>query len=321
VGNLGVREAAEMVRKTELQPKTHNNGSMRVFQIASGLKLHIADFVPPKTIEMRYETTAPMLRFFFHIFGSGYWELKSPYHTRSKSRMDQGDHISSILFYPQMEGRIHLPMAHRQFHLSISITPSRLNHYLGGRLDAFPPDLRAISEGRMERGYAHAGPLSRMMYQVVRTLLDCPFSGPMKALYLETKAMELIVLKLAQTVYEDDRRDKSHRLDRQETDRLWHAKEILCRDLENPPTLSELAHAVGTNHCRLNAGFRKLYGTTVFDYLRQKRLVEARRLIQEEGANVTEAAFKVGYNSISSFSKAFNQHFGQPPITFRRHRE
>jgi AraC-like DNA-binding protein len=195
-----------------------------------------------------------------------------------------------------------------------------LNNYLGGRLDTLPQDLQAISEGRMDRGYSHAGPLSRMMYQVVRSLLDCPYSGPMEALYLETKAMELIVLKLAQTVYDDDPKNRSHELDRHETDRLWHAREILCRDLEKPPTLSELAHAVGTNHCRLNAGFRKLYGTTVFDYLRQKRLIEARRLIQEDGANVTEAAFKVGYNSISSFSKAFNDYFGQPPITFRMHR-
>lgn len=310
----------KMARKTELQPKIHNNGSMQVFQIASGLKLHIADFVPPKTAEIQYETTSPTLRFFFYIFGSGFWELKLPRHTRSNSRIDQSDHISSILFYPQMEGKIHLPKAQRQFHLSVSITPSRLNHYLGGRLDAFPQELRAISEGRVDRGYSHTGPLSRMMYQVVRSLLDCPFSGPMKALYLETKALELIVLKLAQTLYEDSPGYRSPKLDRHETDRLWQAREILCRDLENPPTLSGLAHAVGTNHCRLNAGFRKLYGTTVFDYLRQKRLIEARRLIQEEGANVTEAAFKVGYNSTSSFSKAFKQHFGQPPIAFRRHR-
>lgn len=315
---MGVREAIKMAWKTELPPKTQNNGSMRVFQIGPGMKLHVADFIPPKTIEMRYATTAPMLRFFFHIFASGFWELQSAYPTRSKNRMDQGDYFSSILFYPQMEGRIHLPMAHRQFHLSVSITPSRINQYLGDRLDALPQALREISEGRMDRGYSHAGPLSRMMYQVVRSLLDCPFSGPMQALYLETKALELIVLKLAQTLCEDDHRNKSPELDRHETERLWHAREILCRDLENPPTLSELAHAVGTNHCRLNAGFRKLYGTTVFDYLRQKRLIEARRLIQEEGANVTEAALKVGYNSISSFSKAFNQHYGQPPITFRK---
>lgn len=315
-----MKKPGEMVEKTKSRSNAKRNGSMQNFQIGSGLNLHIADFVPAQNVEMRFETASPVLRFYFYIFASGLWELRSPYHTRSQKRLDQKDHISSILYYPQMEGRIHMPVAHRQLHLSVSITPYRLNNYLGDRLGAFPEDLRAISEGRMDRGFSHAGPLSLMMYQVVRDLLDCPYSGPMGALYLETKAMELIVLKLAQTVYEDDSKNRSLELDRRETDRLWHAREILCKDLENPPTLSDLAHAVGTNHCRLNAGFRKLYGTTVFDYLRQKRLVEARRLIQDEGANVTEAALKVGYNSISSFSKAFNDHFGQPPITFRMHR-
>ena len=309
----------EMAPQTGVQPEAHRNNYMRGFQIASGLNLHIADFVPPGAINARFESTAPLMRFYFHILGSGFWDLKSPYQTRSQNRVDQGDHISSIYFYPQMEGRIHLPKGHRQFHLSISIAPSKLNSYLGGRLEALPEDLQEISEGNTDRGYSHVGPLSRMMCQVVSHLMDCPYSGLMKALYLETKAMELIVLKLAQTVCGEDLENRSLKMDRQETERLWHAKDILCRDLENPPTLPELAHAVGTNHCRLNAGFRKLYGTTVFDYLRRKRLVEARRLIQEEGAHVTEAALKVGYNSISSFSRAFSEHFGRPPITFRKH--
>ena len=303
-----------------VRPQANPNGLTRHFQLAPGLSLHIADFVPPKTLEMPFESTSPVLRFFFHIFGSGFWELRSSNRSGSQSRVDQCDFVSSIHFNPHMEGRIHLPAACRQFHLSVSIAPSRLTMYLGSRMDAFPEDLRAISEGRMDRGYSHSAPLSRMMYQVVCNLLDCPYSAPMEALYLETKAMELIVLKLAQTVCGDDNENNSLELDRREVERLRHARKVLCRDLENPPTLSELAHAVGTNHCQLNAGFRKLFGATVFDYLRQKRLGEARRLIQEEGANVTEAALKVGYNSISSFSKAFSKHFGLPPITFRKQR-
>lgn len=303
-----------------MQPKAFRKGSMLSYQIASGLNLHIADFVTSENIEQRFETATPVLRFYFHLLGSGYWELHSPFHSRSQNRVPQDDRLSSILFYPEMEGKIHLPMKRRQFHLSIYITPYRLNTYLGNRLDAFPEDLRVITEGRLDRGYSHTGPISRIMHQAVRNLLDCPYTGPMKKLYLETKAMELIVHKLAQTICEDYGGDRPFKLDRQETDRLFHAREILCRDLETPPGLFDLAHAVGTNHCRLNAGFRELYGTTVFDYLRQKRLIEARRLIEEDGLTVTEAALKVGYNSISSFSKAFTQHFGLPPMKLRKRR-
>jgi AraC-like DNA-binding protein len=310
----------ETAQEIELEKRAHRKGAMLSFPIASGLNLHIADFVSSETIEQRFATATPVLRFYFHMLGSGYWDLRSPCHGGSQSRVAHGDRISSILFYPEMEGKIYLPMERRQYHLSIYITPSRLNTYLGGRLDSIPEDLQAISEGRMDRGYLHTGPLSQMMHQAVHNLLNCPYTGPMKTLYLETKAMELIVHKLSQTLCEDNGRDRPLKLSRHETDRLCHAREILCRDLENPPTLFDLAHAVGTNHCRLNAGFREYYGTTVFDYLRQKRLNEARRLMEEEAMNVTEAALRVGYNSISSFSKAFSGHFGLSPMKFRKRR-
>ncbi len=295
-----------------------HTGTMQSFQPACGLDIHIADFVPSKTIARRFESATPVLRFYFHLLGNGYWELHSPHHGRIPSKMIHTDRLSSVLFYPEMEGKIYLPGKCRQYHLSICIAPSRLITYLGDRLVSFPQELRAISEGRLKKGYAHTGPLSRMMVQTVRHLLDCPYTGSMQALYLETKAMELIVHKLAQAISEDNSRDKPLQPNRSETERLWHARELLCRDLENPPGLFSLARSVGTNHCKLNAGFRELFGTTVFDYLRQKRLNEARRLIEEENVNVTEAALSVGYSSISSFSKAFSRHFGLSPVKIRK---
>ena len=59
-----------------------------------------------------------------------------------------------------------------------------------------------------------------------------------------------------------------------------------------------------------------MYGATVFGYLRKMRLEEARRLLEKGDMNVTEAALAVGYNSISSFSRAFSAHFGSKPLSF-----
>jgi AraC-like DNA-binding protein len=71
---------------------------------------------------------------------------------------------------------------------------------------------------------------------------------------------------------------------------------------------------VGINHGKLNMGFRKMYGTTVFGYLRRMRLLEAKRLIDQGEMNVTEVALNVGYNSLPSFSKAFTEFYGIPPM-------
>jgi AraC-like DNA-binding protein len=97
-------------------------------------------------------------------------------------------------------------------------------------------------------------------------------------------------------------------------ERIRHAREILCSDLETPPKLHDLARCVGINHVKLNVGFRKMYGTTVFGYLRRMRLLEAKRLIDQGDMNVTEVALSVGYSSLPSFSKAFTEFYGIPPM-------
>jgi AraC-like DNA-binding protein len=225
----------------------------------------------------------------------------------------------AVIFYPEMEGKMFLPADRRQFHLSIYIRPPMFNTYLGRCLDQLPKAFIDISQGCIDTGFSHESALSQMMNLCIQHLLDCPYTGHMKDLYLENKAVELIVHKLAQTIAADDKRDlPTNKLKPHETDRIHRARDILCRDLESPPRLSELAHAVGTNHGRLNCGFRELYGTTVFGYLRRKRLIEARRMIEIEDASVTEAALSVGYNSIFAFSKAFTEYFGMRPMACRK---
>jgi AraC family transcriptional regulator, transcriptional activator of the genes for pyochelin and ferripyochelin receptors len=291
---------------------------MQAFRFNSGMHLHIADLKPSETIVEPFGSSDPAFRFYFHILASGHWELKSPYRSISQSKLIRSNGCSSVIFYPEMEGKMFLPEDHRQLHLSIYIRPSTLSTYLGGHLDQFPKALIDISQGSVETGFSHESPFSHLMSQTLQHLLDCPYTGSMKTLYMENKAVELIVHKLAQTLTPDGKQDSSQKIERLETDRIHRARDILCRDLESPPRLSDLAHAVGTNHSRLNRGFREIYGTTVFGYLRQKRLIEARRLMETEDASVTEAALSVGYGSISSFSKAFYEYFGMRPMACRK---
>lgn len=289
-------------------------GFMETFQVKPGLDVHIADFKSQMAIEKWFETTDPSLRFYFYISGRGYWEFNSPYGNCSPNKLLLSDLRSTVLYYAELEGKKYWQAKHRQFHICIRLAPSLLSTYLGGRLDGFPKDLRAISEGCAHCGFSHEGPLSHTMSSTIQQLLDCPYSGPMKELYIESRAMELIVHKLAQILSPDDMGPVSPKFDSHEYARVQLARDILCRDMERPPKLIDLVRAAGMNHCRLNQGFRQMYGATVFGYLKQRRLIEAKRLMENEGMSVTEAALSVGYSSISSFSNAFFKYFGLRPI-------
>ncbi|MEJ2686663.1 MAG: AraC family transcriptional regulator, partial [Gammaproteobacteria bacterium] len=49
-------------------------------------------------------------------------------------------------------------------------------------------------------------------------------------------------------------------------------------------------------------------------YQKRMRLNEARRLMLTEHVDVSRAAFRVGYESPSQFSREYSRQFGAPPM-------
>ncbi|MNP60728.1 HTH-type transcriptional activator RhaS [compost metagenome] len=59
--------------------------------------------------------------------------------------------------------------------------------------------------------------------------------------------------------------------------------------------------------------FKEVTGMSPIQYQKQLRLQEARRLLITEGMEAAEAAFQVGYESPSHFSREYARKFGLPP--------
>jgi len=92
----------------------------------------------------------------------------------------------------------------------------------------------------------------------------------------------------------------------------------LLGSLADTPDLQRLAWAVGTNRRRLNAAFRNCVGITVFEYLREERMKEARRLLANTQLEIQVIAMEVGYTSGANFATAFKDRFGISPSHFRQ---
>ena len=102
-------------------------------------------------------------------------------------------------------------------------------------------------------------------------------------------------------------------------EKIYQAKEILLSNLENPPSLMELARQVALNDFKLKRGFRQVVGTSAFKYLHDYRLEKARQLLVSGEMNVEEVAFKVGFDSRSYFALAFRKKFGLNPKQYFQH--
>lgn len=96
------------------------------------------------------------------------------------------------------------------------------------------------------------------------------------------------------------------------------ARQVLEERLDTPPSLAELAKAVGTNTRRLTEAFKRCSGCTVFDFLREERLKEGRRLLADTELEIQSVANLLGYTSAANFSTAFRERFGLTPSDYRR---
>ena len=95
------------------------------------------------------------------------------------------------------------------------------------------------------------------------------------------------------------------------------ARDILENNIENPPSLNDLAGRVGVSLAKFKLIFSKTYGIPPYCYLRKLRMKKAMQLLNNREMNVTQAAYEVGYNSLSHFSNVFVKHFGIKPSEVR----
>ncbi|MDF2661623.1 MAG: Transcriptional regulator, AraC [Paenibacillus sp.] len=130
----------------------------------------------------------------------------------------------------------------------------------------------------------------------------------------ECRVLELL-LSAFQSFFDEPKRTS---LSTDEIHKIKRVREIVLECMANPPSLVELSRMVGLNDNKLKIGFKELYGTTVFGYLREKRLETALRLLQQGDLNVNETSLAVGYSNPSYFSEAFREKFGVNPGSLNR---
>ncbi|WP_236555161.1 AraC family transcriptional regulator [Novosphingobium sp. 9U] len=83
------------------------------------------------------------------------------------------------------------------------------------------------------------------------------------------------------------------------------------------PTLQELAALCNLSVRQLTRGFRVSRACSIGDYIEQRRMESAKRLLMA-GESVKSIAFAMGFASPSSFTFAFRRAVGASPSTFRQ---
>jgi AraC family transcriptional regulator, transcriptional activator of the genes for pyochelin and ferripyochelin receptors len=201
----------------------------------------------------------------------------------------------------------------RTHFVMIWLEPERLRSIGANHVASLPWEIQKFLN-QDGRSFFHQslGKTTPEMQQVLQRLLHCPYHGLTRHLYLEGLTLELFSLQFAQWA-EQGQMTPTIGLCSDDIERIHQAKAILSQNLMHPPSIMGLARQVGLNDYKLKLGFRQVFETTPFGYLRSQRLELAQHLLGSTELTVEQVAIAVGYQSRSSFTAAFRREFGTAP--------
>jgi len=224
----------------------------------------------------------------------------------------------NLTFAPWLEG--HFQLAAGQHYWYFEVHPSlMLLEDLAGSFPALERFLGYVTKNKATM-LAKAHPLATAeMLNVIHSILYNPFEEGLRALYLETKALELILLALHRSL-QDNTLFRPVMLTGYDKEKLQEARAYLLEHIDDRTSIADLSRMIGINRNKLTGGFRQLYGITIFEFLIDKRMEKAKQLLQDTALPIREIAMMIGYSKLSNFTTAFTRKFGIPPRTFRQRR-
>jgi AraC family transcriptional activator of pyochelin receptor len=202
-----------------------------------------------------------------------------------------------------------IPIRYALVQMAEGVFGSRLGHAMD-ELAAHAP-----SETSGDGVIVLSCPAGHVLRSLANQIMNCPIGGPERELYLCGKALELASLTVSNCM-SNLQSDHAISLSSRDVENIKAARDVLIASLRNPPRLDVLAQQCGLNVRKLNTGFRKVFGTTVFGFLFEYRLETAYKLLTSSEMSVSEVAYHVGYGA-AHFATVFRKRFGISPSELR----
>lgn len=174
-------------------------------------------------------------------------------------------------------------------------------------------------------GYEQSKPVTDYLLQnphlpelnfVFQQIRDCQAEGKTLRLYLEGKVIEL--LSLIMKGMEQERQHIPVKLDYRDIRNLKKTVTLMKNNLTAYPTGGELAKMAGMSPARYLLAFRKHYGTTPYEYLKEMRLNQALLMLKNSDYGIGVIAEKVGYHNSGHFARLFKTAYGLGPREYRK---
>lgn len=275
-----------------------------------------AFLVSQTEIQLKQETTSDFqdsgetMGLFFNLAGSHAFESAN-----GDKLLAPGQHViyytnglsDRLTFYPE-DGRLEV----LEINMPVTYYARLFGHYSRQQAQF----IESILGGKKNHLQLGAFPMTVPMKWLISSIQRCTRKGLLKRLFLEAKVLELLMLQVEQS--ELPVVDRAGRVVRNpEVDAIYDAKAIIEKSIDNPPSIRELSKLVGLNEFSLKKGFRDTFQTTIYGYVNELKMQQARQLILEGDKTIHEIASLAGYKNPQHFTVAFKKYFGYLPSKLR----
>ncbi|MGB0376366.1 MAG: helix-turn-helix domain-containing protein [Flavobacteriaceae bacterium] len=254
-------------------------------------------------LNFQYPIQEQLLQFHFCTRGSAVFKYHQGTYTQNLTAL-----TSNLLYNPQMILPMDVSVAGESEVVSILMSIQKFHSLFS----ADAAQISFLNPANSAKKYYHTKDISPAMMVVLKQMVHSKIHESMLPLYLKAKVYELLGLYFNSNA-ETDIEQCPFLADEANVQKIRQAKTIILEQLSEPPSLQELADEIGLSLKKLKEGFKQVYGDTVYGYLLDHKMEEARRMLNSQQYNVNEVGLKLGYSTSSHFIAAFKKKYGTTP--------
>ena len=277
-------------------------------EIESGFNILKSVNEGSKKSYVKKEVDASYIQFHFVTSGKATFIFNNDTY---KMEVENGKYI--VLYNPLKSLPINSVISEKSCIISILISIKKFHKLFSEDSN----NIQFLKDENINQKYYYENKISNPIFLVLNEIKRYDIKSSTKNLFLKAKTYELF-----SHLYNRNRDlnvEQCPFLTNEENfKKIKKAKDIIIKNMSNPPSLIELSEEINLSLKKLKEGFKKIYGKPVYQFLIEYKMELAKKLLSENDFNVNEVSLKLGYSTASHFITAFKNKYGLTPKNYKK---
>lgn len=279
-------------------------------QFPGQMQVGVFDGTGPHHQNQPLISLSPKFQLFIFLSGQQKFYIDDVFFDMNAGEGEEGRPIALVMNRVQRSGLRHVQQPGQLLRKVMISAPVSWAEDLQLDRDQRSPELSDFISGHMNHfvWWPH-----RHAVQLAEEIVNPPVAlhGEIRDLYCKAKALELMCLACAALVDRD--RSAVARPTMSTLRQSEKVRDYLLDHLDETLTIERIARDTGASASSVQRHFKEHFGSTVFDFIRRKRLEKARDALERDGLTIAQAAYIAGYANPTNFTTAFKKAYGIPP--------